>query len=214
MAAKRRHRSGESSRGGALTTRLPSRPGETTYPVVFNVSPRSDGTSQIEIGIDLTLVAVPQKRFVADIAGLEANDHQLKLFFGQKKIGSQELRSLLAISMSPTAIHRLRPQLEEFYDDIKRYLEAIGSAIVEPAKIDREPAQAVQMAANIATLSRADTETTIEFYYLPPHGLHSVRIQSQNSVPIDSIVSVDAPLAVVAGLIGLLLDWCKRDPRE
>src|SRR5258708_6901353 len=69
-----------------------------------------DGSTALELNLDLSMAPVPEKRYVADIASLIYEDDVVQLLFGQKKVGRHSgLRSLIVVQMTSTAAsHFLR----------------------------------------------------------------------------------------------------------
>src|SRR5262245_2820607 len=76
---------------------------------------QTDGTSLVEIELDMTMAAVPDRRYVADVASLDLTASGVRLMFGQTKITSQaDLRTLLAISLQPKTILKFLEGSNEF----------------------------------------------------------------------------------------------------
>ena len=173
----------------------------------MNVStePMPDGSSAITFGIDLASVALPDKRYAADVAGVERDEYLVKLLFGQRKVGGIELRNLVVVSMSPKSVERLLDNSKEFMKAIEQYLDEKGIAAAPLVEISDEPGETVAMTANIVSAFRAETESTLEFYYATPEALHLLT-KNHTGIAIDSIVSIDLPLAVLSTLLRALSD--------
>lgn len=174
--------------------------------------PLPDGTTGMQISLNLRELAVPERRYAADVAGVSHDGTQVKLLFAQKKISGDELRSLIVITMSTDAIHQFLDTCDEFIPQNDKHMleHKIGRvAVISPSK---EPEQTVAMAANIVALARAGSEATADFHHASPAAMHA--LQQQDHLEIEPIVRVDLPLGVLASLLDELVSLSSIVPRR
>src|SRR5207245_3970365 len=91
-------------------------------PVEKTVIKSADGAvSGIEYGFDLSDAPIPDRKFVADTAGLVEFDDGVRLLFGQQKNIGTGLRSLVAISMTNEAVARFLKTCDTFLPTLRKW---------------------------------------------------------------------------------------------
>lgn len=202
MSPKKPSTGRKRSAGRKELARVPhQRPGETVYRVSLTESPEPDGSSSMSVGLDVSELAVPEKRYAADVAGLVIDDVQAKLLFGQNRLDGAGLRSLIVVAMSFDGVHRFVGTCGSFIRENAEFMRENQISAGTMLELSQEPDQTVSMTANIATAARAGREATIDFYHVSPSSVHFLRKHKRDVLAVDAVVRVDAPLGVIAALV-------------
>ena len=86
-----------------------------------SIEMRPDGKSVMAISLDIGSAPAPERKYLAEIASVAISENSIKLLFGQNKI-TAELRNLLIVDISPTALYSLLRSVEEIkspsYEDL------------------------------------------------------------------------------------------------
>ena len=124
----------------------------------------------------------------------------MQLFFGQRRIGADDLRSLLVIQMTPTGAVRLLKATEQLTPHSLDELVQQGMIKAERSKpITTEPAQTVAMAAGFCLFAASRDEVTMDFY--------QASVFAQSALPhtkklaVDPVVRIDMRTSLLIGLI-------------
>jgi len=202
------------AKAGQLTTipRLP-RPGEgAVVEVARRQVSKPDGSTGLELGIDLSLAPVPERRYVADVAGLTYEDDVLQMFFGQRKITKAgTLRSLIVIQMTSTASRQFIKTLVGFEPGFRKWLNENGIGR-QLTSIEEEPEQTVTLFANMIGLAFAGREACLDYYHASPFSLHQV--QQNKKMAVEPVVRVILASGLLLPMIDKLHDFETMFPKE
>ncbi len=192
--------------------RLP-RPGEgTVVELARRQVPRPDGSTGLELNLDLGLAPVPERRYVADVAGVTYEDDVLQMFFGQKKVAkSPALRSLIVVQMTSTATIQFIKTLVGFEPGFRKWLSENGVAR-QLTSIEEEPEQTVTLFANMIGLAFAGREACLDFYHASPFSLHQV--QQNKKMAVEPIVRVILASRLLLPIIDKLHELEPMLPKE
>ena len=201
-------------RHGAVA-RAMYRTGEgTPIDVVQHSVVKPDGTGVAVLGINLAQAPVPERRYVADVGTVSFESGTIKVMFGQRKLSSEALRSLVVIHMSPNAV-------AQFLDSVKGMekpsLDEIGQKIgIEPEVLAKafseEPEQTVAFAANIVAVAVAAKESCLDFYQASSFSIAGA--VSSKKLPVDAVVRVDLRTSLFMGVVKELQKIASKFPHE
>jgi hypothetical protein len=146
--------------------------------------------------IDLSHAPVPDRRYVADMVAVADGPEFVRLFFGQIKVGSKELRSLLDVHMSLTAIGFFIGAVGAAAEE-----HQVKSGVVpgELSRMDKEPDQTVGLAANLVAVSLIGTEACVDFYLASAFAMGAVA--QGGKMLADPVVRITMPSSLVLALI-------------
>ena len=171
-----------------------------------------DGTSSLELNMDLALAPVPEKRYVADVASIIYATDVLQLLFGQKRIGrSDTLRSLIVVQMTSTAAGQFLRTLTTWEPGARKWIE-LNDIHAELSEIENEPEQTVTLFANIVGMAFAGREACIDFYHASPFSLHYV--QQNKKMSIESVVRVMLGTGLAIALVDKIREVSAKFPVE
>lgn len=173
---------------------------------------RPDGSTGLELNIDLALAPVPEKRYVADVASLNYADGVLQMLFGQRKIArSDALRSLIVVQMTSTAAGQFVKTLAGFEPGVRTWLEQ-NSIRSQLSNIEEEPEQTVTLFANMIGLAFAGREACMDFYHASAFSLHYV--QQNRKMAVEPVVRVIVGSGLLLALIDRLHEFEPTFPKE
>jgi hypothetical protein len=193
-------------------TEVKDRPGESTVPVMKQIIPAPDGSTQVAVSIKFDDVPVPDRRYVADQGTIIFDGTVVRIAFGQKRLVSDELRSLVVVSISPDPLGRFLESCQTFLPDLEKFI--VNNQIVKPdlIKLKKEPEQTVAVASNIITAARSGREATIDFYHTSAISAHAM--STRDRLAIDSILRVDLSIGLLASILDNLVELRDQLPGE
>lgn len=201
----------KNKRGSSLAKKQ-VRPGELAVPVYKQAIPQPDGTTAVSFGISFDDIPIPERRYVADVGGVIFDGTVFQLLFGQRKIASTDLRSLVAVSVSPDAARRFVQTCETFLPETQQTIEKLGIKRPPLLALSAEPAQTVAVAANIIAAARAIAEASFDFYHTSAFSLHALK--TREVLAVDPILRVDLPAGLQLAIIEELVNLMDRLPLE
>lgn len=186
---------------------LPStliRPGEGT---LLDIVPAADvqptGSTSISIGIRLSDAPVPDRKYVADICCILKTNGHFKLLFGQQRVDSTELRSLLVIHMSNDGVKRV---LESFQGMSKpTYQELVDALNFEAEDLSdcpKEPNQTVALSANLGICGISGAESCFDFFQASPFAI--VAAPKAKKLALDPVVRVELRTSLLFSIVDKL----------
>jgi hypothetical protein len=171
-----------------------------------------DGSTGLELGLDLAVAPVPEKRYIADIVSLTFEDGVVQMLFGQRKITrSAALRSLVVIQMTSTATAQFIKTLIGFEPTARKWLEE-NDIHWKLGTIEEEPEQTVTLFANIIGLAFAGREACMDFYHASAFSLHQV--QQNRKMAVEPVVRVILASGLLLSLIDKLHEIEPTLPKE
>lgn len=171
-----------------------------------------DGSTALELNLDLNLAPVPERRYVADVAELSYEGDVLQMIFGQKKITkSENLRSLIVIQMTSTATTQFIGTLAGFEPGFRKWMSENG-IVQHLTSIEEEPEQTVTLFANIIGLAFAGREACLDFYHASPFSLHQVR--QNKKMAVEPVVRVILGSGLLLPIIDQLHELEPQFPKE
>lgn len=178
--------------------------------VIPHQSVETAGITQITYGLNLNEAPVPTRRYVADVADAVSKHGGIHLVFGQEKVGSEDLRSLLVIHVSASSIRsilqsfaQMRPTFQKISDTVGRETEAL-------CPVTEGSAQAVAFSATGCACAAAGEDACLDFYSVSPFSVRSLQVVKK--VAVDPVVRVDLRVSLLAALIDKLTTLEKTLP--
>jgi hypothetical protein len=202
------------AKSGQLSTvqRMP-RPGEgAVVELARRQVTRPDGTSGLELNLDLGLAPVPEKRYVADIVGITYEIGVLQMLFGQRKIARDSaLRSLIVVQMTSTAVGQFIKTLGGFEPGMRKWLED-NDIRAELTQIEEEPEQTVTLFANMVGLAFAGREACMDYYHASAFSIHQAN--QNRKMAVEPVVRVILGSGLLLPLIDKLHELESTFPKE
>ena len=194
------------ARSGKTSPIVSARLGEGyLVPVQRRVVPKPDGTTLVEVGIDLARAPIPQRRYHADAADVIQRLDTVILVFAQSKLYGTDLRSMVAVHMSADGVHHFLRTCADFYPRLSSFIAA-SAAKERLSSFDAEPEQTVSMAANLIAAAHAGRESIVDFYQMSATAIRELQASSRNEIALDAVLRVDVSAALLAAIIERLFD--------
>ncbi|MGP8475055.1 hypothetical protein [Burkholderia sp. PR2] len=171
----------------------------TVIDVIHEKRTGSSEGSAIQVGLNLNDAPVPARRYVADVGCVLRSRSEVKLIFGQEKIGTDDLRSMLIVQMSTPAARQFVESFLHMAPSLKEIAQTVGVEGEQLASGLIEPDQAVSFAANFCAAAIVGEEACLDFYHASPFSLRSVHIVKKLSV--EPVVRVDLRLSLLVAVI-------------
>ena len=176
------------------------------------VTPLPDGSTQLAIQLDLSQAAVPERSYTADAAGVVFDGVRVKILFAQRRLDGTGLRSLIVLPMSTDSVRQLMGTTKTFLPQVGAFMDRNGMKPADLLGVDREPDQTVALPANMATISYAGRDATIDFYHASAGSIHALK--KSDGLAIEAVVRVDMPTGVLVSLVAKLTEICQTLPEE
>ncbi len=171
------------------------------------------GQTKVSVGINLESAQVPDRRYVADVANAAYSDETVKLFFGQKKLGSSELRSLLIINFPPDKVQQFLSSVDVMQQpSLDEIIKVTGLSEGTLEEINSEPGQTTSLVSNVLGVGVSGREACLDFYHISPFSI--VKIPSTHKVAIDPVVRVHLRTSIFAALVKRLRKLNESVPKE
>lgn len=188
---------------------MPERPGEgfavtSTRHNVVNV----DGVTGVSLTADFSSAPVPDRRYVADVASVVRVDDIVQLIFGQQKVGTDDLRSLVVIHMSCSAIRNFLDNSETINTAMRLIKTKFSLSSRKLIDIKHEPTQTVALAASIIMASVSGREACLDFYYSSPYV--AVQVAQGGKFMVDPTARIMLPVNLLLSILEKL-DEIKAD---
>lgn len=184
-----------------------------------NAAPNKRQASSSEPGfvqyIDFSKANPPERSFLAREAWCEMDKGIVQVCFGQKKRTSRELRSIVVINMTSYAVTNWLESIDSMQSpSIDEILETINFPAEEVKAIDGEPAQAIELTANLAHCAVSGLEAAINFYRLSPFAVFQTKLNPKANAELDPQVHIDLRTPLFAGLLKALRELANNFPDE
>ena len=158
-----------------------------------------DGKTSVVMEISLSKAPVPERRYVADVAAILYERETVKLLFGQKKISSPDLRSLLVIHMSPMAARRLVESVTKLDASILKLAQGIKLGAEPLDKISNEPEQTVAFVSNMVAVALSGREACMDFYHVSSFSMANAA--NSKKMGLEPVVRLDIRSTMLIALI-------------
>lgn len=192
----------------------PIRPSEGGSVLVQHKShPRPDGTTEIEIGIDLAEAPVPERTYRASVAGIAKDGDIVQLIFGQIKLGGKGLRSLIVISQTPEAIALFLKSCVEFGPSVRKYLANQNQKPAVLRDFDEEPDPTIELQANMIAAAQAGREVCLDFYHTTARALRDMEKRASPRLTIDPVVRINLSADLFAAVLDKLETYRPQLPQ-
>ncbi|GAA0846703.1 hypothetical protein GCM10009080_47360 [Cupriavidus pauculus] len=179
-------------------THTPRKGDGTAIDVVHRTSGAGDG-AVVQVGLDLNDAPVPARRYVADVGSVVQSRGEVKVIFGQEKVGTSALRSMLIVQMSAAGTSQFLQSFAGLSPSVDEIARTVGAVPEQLSEGMVEPEQAVSFAANFAAAAIAGQEACLDFYHASPFSLRSVHFIKKLSV--EPVVRVDLRLPLLKAII-------------
>lgn len=183
-------------------TRPALRPGEyATLPVTRRVTAQPGGASVAELSLDLLNAPVPDRRYCADGVLVRRTAEAVQLIFGQTKVTSAQLQSMVVIKLSFDATRSLLATFTEFSPRLRGFIET--NKVHKSGKLqisEEEPSQTVVMSANIAAIAYVGREGCVDFYHASPFAFRALG-NDGTQLPVDAVVRVEVATGTLLSMV-------------
>jgi hypothetical protein len=166
----------------------------------------------LQLSIDVGNIPVPERRYVADLVGLQRDDDVVRFMFGQASVVADRVRSLVIVSVFTDSIRNLIKSLGPFLPALREVIDrnAIRQGTLHTFR--DEPPQTVALVANLVAITFSGREGELDFFHLGPNALR--KVNSGNEVAVDPIVRIDVATSSVAALVARLVELEPELPPE
>jgi hypothetical protein len=179
--------------------------------VVHRSLVKADGTTSAMLGINLAQAPVPERRYVAEVGGISYSNEAVRIMFGQIKLGTDALRSLLVIHMGPIAVRQFLASVKEMQNpSLDEIANREGVHSEDLRQVVNEPEQTVAFAANIIAAAVSGREACLDFYQASSFSM-ATAVRS-NSLAVDPVVRVDLRTSLLVAIIAELDSIKKKFP--
>lgn len=159
-----------------------------------------EGQSVGQLEVDVGSAPVPDRRYVADMYGVYTEEGMFQLVFGQRRLKSKDPRSMLIIQLSRVAVQQILANVDQVKNPtFVEIVKAMGRAPAAPNDFQSEPAQTVELSANLVLTAMAGDEAVIDFYKASPFSFHAAPHRGKLSV--DPIVRIETRSDITMGVI-------------
>jgi hypothetical protein len=176
-----------------------TRPGEGT-PVTVRVKydVGMGGQSVAHMEVDASDAPVPDRRYVADMYTVVVEDETFWLAFGQRRLKSKELRSLLVIQLSRAAVEQILTNVDQVKNPtFLEIIKQIGRTPIASTALDHEPGQTVELSANFTLCGMSGDEAIIDFYKASAFSIRAA--PQQGKLSLDPVVRVELRSDIAVG---------------
>jgi hypothetical protein len=189
------------------------RPGEgAVLDVVLQQGMSVTGNSLTGLAVNVGQAPVPDRKYVAELYSVEYVDSLVRVAFGQRKYGRQDLRNLLVVHIGSQAIIQFVDSINAItlptYDEIAHQMKIVPAPMY---KIEAEPEQTVAVAANMLLSAVSGYEAVLDLYKYSAFSLMAA--QRESKLAIDPVARIDLPTAQFFGLIGEFRKLAEHLPR-
>jgi hypothetical protein len=207
-----KHRNVELARLQAMNVpRIRPHEGSSVTAVVGQ-SAMVNGVMVHSAAINLADAPVPERKYAANACGVVYEPGNVQLLFAQRRIGGDELRSLLVIQMSPAGAVRLLAAAAQLSPHSLDDLVQQGIVQVERSRpITVEPAQTVEMAAGFCLFAAGPDMATLDFYQASAFALSAV--PHAKKLAVDPVVRIDIRTSLLIGLVEQLRELGPKLPQ-
>jgi hypothetical protein len=187
-------------KGGQVVHFTRREPG-TGLPVETRHVKLPDGSTGTAHAVNLSSADVPDRTYVAEIAGVEYSDFTVRIMFAQPRLGGGGLRSMVLLALTPRSVHQFVESIENMG---KPTLDEICSGErIDPEKLTafpaEEPAQTAEFFANLVASAFTGREATLDFYHASAFAISNLK--TTNKLYVQPIVRVNARTALVVSLL-------------
>ena len=147
---------------------IPPRPNSGSR---LSIVRRDLGNGNHEMEIQLGDAPVPERRYTADVAGILTSRDYARIIFGQTKIGSTELRSMLDIHFPLRAIKRFLVGAVKLEEAFKAMSQITGAQTEQMIEFSDEPSQTVALSANSITAALSGSEACMDYIHISPSAI-------------------------------------------
>lgn len=181
----------------------------TAIDVQVNTVVGVDGKSITTFSVDATRAPAPDRRYVADCAGVIADSAGVKLLFAQSRLDGG-FRSMLVVHMSGQALHRFVKSIDLSVESSLRDQIKAGVIVEESLSVtvDKEPDQTVAFASNIVLMSFSGNECTLDFMQISSFSLRNAH--DHRKLAIEPVVRIDLRTGLTAAIISELTSLRSR----
>jgi hypothetical protein len=163
-----------------------------SVPVVHRIVPAQGGSAATtELSIDIESAPIPTRRYTASVTAGRLESETVKLYFAQRKIVGDGLRSLVSVAVSFEATKWFRRSYGNLLPSLRHFVNE--KSIHRPDSLafgNEEPAQTVELTANIIAVAFVGSEACIDIYSASPFAFRAIR-DGGNQLPIEPLLRVD-----------------------
>lgn len=150
--------------------------------------------------VDFRAAPVPDRKYVAEICSVDQQQRTIRLMFGQRRIGRDELRTLIIVEMSEFSASQFLATVDQIsgptYEDI---LATLGQEAEPIVPITSEPDQSLAMSANMILSAVSGDEAAMDFFKASPFSIQAA--PHRGKLMLDPVVRVDLRSSAMVGLI-------------
>jgi hypothetical protein len=199
-----------------VTASYESRPGEGS---VVSLTPKmvttKSGAHIQVLQANMAAAPVPDRKYAANVANAALRRGEVELMFGQERVGSVGLRSLVLVSIGATPIRAFLASLDRMGDGKVKLSDIARNAGTSPEQlvdIHEEPLQTILLRANQIVVAIADDEVCLDFFQASAFSVHDA--QRTHKLSVDAIVRIEFRLSLLLGLVKRLTELERQLPTD
>lgn len=176
------------------------RPGEgalVDLSLLPDASVAGKGTATFQVS--LASVPVPHKRYAADLSFVELVDETVHIFFGQRRLRSDELRSLVVIKMDIAWVHRFIRSIDDSSHPFEKYASDNKIRTEVLTECGEEPKDTVSFDANFTLAAIAGRQACLDFFYSSPFAFSAS--MGAKKLAIEPVLRVDLRASLLMGIL-------------
>lgn len=160
---------------------------------------RDLGNGQSSMDILIGDAAVPDRRYTADVGTVLTSKGYARLIFGQTKICSTELRSMVDIHFPLDAVQRFLDVTPKLQEAFKAMSEANGAQVEPLADIKDEPGQTIGLSANAITSAITGLDGSMDYYHISASAME--RAIKGGNLWADPVIRVNLPAGLLIAMV-------------
>lgn len=164
------------------------------------------------VSADMSTARVPDRHYVADIASVIRAGDSVKMLFGQKKVGGDDLRSLVVIHLPGIAITRFLKSVPEITANLSKFATQSNMSDTGLENLQSEPQQTVALPANMILVSVSGYEACLDYYYYSPFVM--VQVSKGGKFVVDPVARVMLSASLLLAILRELQSLGDNLPRD
>jgi hypothetical protein len=175
----------------------------TRITTVRDVTVNSDGTRVQSVTLDLSSAVVPDRRYSADVGWVEISEDMVRIFFGQRKVGSEGLESVIVVRVSFQGICHFLAAMDPLAAQLSEIRQRLFGSTSPAPDTPATPNHTVVLDANIIGAGFSGRSGCLDFYYASPYVMESM--QHGGDCYADGVVRVTLSTQLLVKVLDVLL---------
>lgn len=171
---------------------------------VREVTVNSDGIPIQSITLDLSSTAVPDRRYSADVGWVDIGEDMVRMYFGQRKVASDGLESVIVVRVSFQGICHFLLAMDQLTTQLAEIRQRLFASTPQSMDTPSTPNHTVVLDANIIGAGFSGRSGCMDFYYASPYVMEA--IQRGSDCYADGVVRVTLSTKLLVKILDALLE--------